>query len=385
MTLLRMALGGIAWGVTSAASLAFGAGGQSWMRLELVSQWGDAGKVREVQVLRAGPGMGMPVMGNPDAQFLFNNREQDYGSQLGTRLTWGRWLDPARRWGLELSGQALAEGDASWSYREGSESGASATLVFINTLLGGTFDGLYILTPGADPGEYGGIDITSHSRKRDFEALLVRNLARDETRSLDALLGLKYVGLSEDFQIALTNHSSPSSSPYPPDYEVATRDRWGTRNRILAVKVGLRGQTGTRHRFTSEASLALGPSRQTVEVSGSTRITASSTEPLLTQGGLFSGPCNIGARHRTALVLVPELKLGFEQSLTPKTALTLRAHATYVSRVVRPGEQVNRTVNLDAVGAGSPTPDPTLADPARRFKTTDYFSYGLSLGLKATF
>lgn len=384
MKLLKMALPGIVWGVTSTANLAFGAGEQTWMRLELVSQWGDAGKVRDVQVLRVGPGMGLAVMGNPNAQLIFNNREQDYGRQLGTRLTWGRWLDPTQRWGLEFSGQAFAEGDASWSYREGSESGASATLVFINTLLGDAFDGLYILTPGADPGEYGGIAITSHSRKQDFEALLVRNLARDETSSLDALLGLKYVGLSEDFQIALTNHSAPSP-PFLPDYELATRDRWQTRNRILALKVGIRGHTGTRHRFTAEASLALGPNRQTVEVSGSTRITVPSTEPILTQGGLFSGPCNIGTRHRTALVLVPELKVGFEQRLTPKTALALQAHATYVSRVVRPGEQVNRTVNLNAVGVGSPTPDPTLADPARRFKTTDHFSYGLSLGLKATF
>ena len=159
-------------------------------------------------------------------------------------------------------------------------------------------------------------------------------------------------------------------------------DRFETRNQFTGFDVGWTYRR-TRGFWTLESVLrmAVGNTKQSVRINGSTTITDPTANPITTThaGGLLAQPSNIGSYTQNEFSIVPEFgaKVGYQ--LTDHLKATLGYTFIYWSNVVRPGDQISTDVNPNqlpprgttVVGIGRPNFD---------FDTTDYWVQGLSFG-----
>ena len=132
-------------------------------------------------------------------------------------------------------------------------------------------------------------------------------------------------------------------------------------------------------RFTVEstAKLAAGNMHQVLNVAGSSSV-FDGISTATRQGGLLALPSNIGHFNRDRMTVIPEvgLKLGFQ--VTPRLRATLGYSFTYVSRVMRPGHQIDLSINTSQRSGplvGPAQPQPVLG-------STDVFLQGGTAGLE---
>jgi hypothetical protein len=347
-----------------------------WVMPEFLMMWTKDGPVHDLFVLQTNflAGGGLPVLDNPQARAIFSSEDQDYGMQMGGRLTFGLWADEARKWGFEISGFALEEKDASWSYQAPSNSPYFTGISLLNT---------QFLPPLEDsavinfPNRSGGLVIRSESQLWGAEASGLHNFIRRDDLSLDLSFGVKHLNLREQFDLQ-------TATVTPGFGIVETRDQWATTNEFFGAKLGAKFSMTCWERllFHVEPAVSLGATRQMLEVRGfgTFRIGPATFGGA---GGRFTGATNWGNQRETEFAVAPEIKIGLGCKITKNLAFNADYNFLYVSSVVRPGEQFNRRVNPDTVGP-APLPGATPRDPAPRFKTSDYWAQGLGLNFKVT-
>ena len=199
---------------------------------------------------------------------------------------------------------------------------------------------------------------------------------------LFGLAGLRYLDLSETF--ALNCDIQGVSGPYAGQSGVV-HDRFETRNYFSGANFGLRA----RHLsgpLSVEISgrVALGLNHEVENVAGGfysynfTAPYASGPE------GVFAQPANEGRTSSDRFAMVPELQLKIGYALSSRLRATLGYDFLYFSNVLRAGDQLNRELPK---GQTFNQADPTISStsPVRLFKTTDFFTHGVSLGLEFVF
>lgn len=204
---------------------------------------------------------------------------------------------------------------------------------------------------------------------------------------LDAIGGLRYLRLRETYTFT-------TSSPYIPPFPV---DTWDTTDRFEATNSFYGAQLGLRARYdqgpwfgAGAVKVALGGMVQAVDVSGSvatndyTNYTANQTFT----GGYFALPTNIGSHSRTQFAVVPEVSLNVGYRITPSASLFVGYSLLYASNVVRPGNQVNRTINTTQSTSYTEDPAPRLvgpAQPAFAFNDSAFWAQGVNVGVAIRF
>jgi hypothetical protein len=89
-------------------------------------------------------------------------------------------------------------------------------------------------------------------------------------------------------------------------------------------------------------------------------------------------PTNIGHYSRDAFLAVPAGSVTLRYALTDNVELGLGFEIVYLGDVVRPGEQIDTTINTSQIGG-------TLigaARPAHTFQSTDLLLSGLSASVE---
>jgi hypothetical protein len=160
-------------------------------------------------------------------------------------------------------------------------------------------------------------------------------------------------------------------------------DQIDAHNRFHGGQIGLRGDVRKGPLFVEVAGkIAFGQTTEVVKTGGLTGLSPSPTGNLFTPGGLLAVSANSGRSSREAFAVVPEgsFKVGFA---CQNSRAFVGYDFTYLSSAVRPGDQIDRTVNLGQVpvlgGSGAFTgPErPQLA-----VKSTDFWLQGLIIGLE---
>ena len=106
----------------------------------------------------------------------------------------------------------------------------------------------------------------------------------------------------------------------------------------------------------------------------------------LAAGGLYYLATNSGRYTRDAFAAVPEIGVKIGYQLTSHVSVTGSYNFLYLSRVVRPGDQVNTAVNPTFL----PT-SPTLGVPfgprlpSFPFTESDFWAHGVNIGLAVTY
>jgi len=204
---------------------------------------------------------------------------------------------------------------------------------------------------------------------------------------VDLLGGFRYLRLRETYTLRT---SSPYIRPFPEDIWNTT-DEFDATNNFYGAQGGVRARFDSGGFFASgTAKIALGAMVQSVDVSGSL-VSNDYTDFGATQtfsGGYFALPTNIGNHSRTAFAVVPEVGLNLGYQFTPAASVFVGYSFIYASNVVRPGDQINRTINPTQSTSYTEDPNATLKGPAQptfQFNNSSFWAQGISAGLAVRF
>jgi hypothetical protein len=333
-------------------------------------------------LVTTGPADSLGVLGQPGTTVLFGHLPVYTEARSGGRFSGGFWFDPCQQTALEGSYFFLAENSSNF----GTESAGLPLLArpFLNALTGLEASQL-VAFPGALSGS---IAVTATSRLWGTDVNLRRHLWTGCCWRVDVLGGFRYLDLDEGLQITESLVASPTL-PILGGSRFIVSDRFATRNEFYGGQVGARCQyTWGRWSVDVLSKIALGTTRQAVDISGNTLFTPAGGGTSAFTGGLLAQPSNIGHFSRDIFTVVPEIGVNLGYQVTPRVRAFVGYTFLYSSSVVRPGEQIDRVVNVTQIPRVSLGDQATITGPARpvfRFRDADFWAQGINFGLECKF
>ena len=189
---------------------------------------------------------------------------------------------------------------------------------------------------------------------------------------LDWTIGWRYAQLREGLLITETLSTTNPTGTF------LLEDSFKTFNQFNGAELGVQW-LGRRGYWSLEAlmRMSLGNSLQRLEIGGSTLI--NNAVPAGPQGGLLAQPSrNIGTYEQEEFAVIPELGATLGYQLTERLKLNVGYTFLYWSNLIRPGDQIDTTVNTDLLSPAIPTN--TFLGPGFEIRETDYWVQGLSVG-----
>ncbi len=189
---------------------------------------------------------------------------------------------------------------------------------------------------------------------------------------LDWTIGWRYAQLREGLLITET------LAGITPPGNFLLQDSFKTFNQFNGAEIGVQW-LGRRGYWSLETlmRMSLGNSLQRLEIDGSTLINAA--VPPGPQGGLLAQPGrNIGTYEQEEFAVMPELGATLGYQLTERLKLNVGYTFLYWSNLIRPGDQIDTTVNPDLLSPAILTD--TFLGPAFEIRETDYWVQGLNVG-----
>jgi hypothetical protein len=264
----------------------------------------------------------------------------------------------------------------------------------------------------------GAVDVYTSTNFGGAEADFRVNAGRGSHYRVDLLGGFRFLELKDQLHISsitsLTStdqfnfiETGPNITPivsnnppvtssgafYPspqivPSGVLQLSDLFETRNQFYGGQIGveaefLRGCWSVDLR----GKLALGVMHQQADVFGSADL-FTPTGVSHFAGGLYAQDTNGGSHRRDVFGVVPELGINLGYQVTRHLRATVGYSGLFaLGCVIRPGDQLDRTLNPNLIPAlgGTPTANSFPARPAFTFKDTDYWAQGLNAGLEFDF
>lgn len=353
------------------------------------------------------------VIGAGDTRMLFGNESQAKSFRTGFRARAGFWLDSTQTLGVEASMFYLGQKSKEAFFNTSGDPNSVAR-PFFDVLNGRpSAEAIAFATVNADGTPNSTISgalftrVTTDLWGADIN--LRRYLTSTDSIRVDGLLGFRYQRLRDTLET--TSSSTINVDGAIGDLSAGTvlrvQDLFHTTSNFYGGQLGLAAewQTG-RWSVGLTGKLALGMVQHEVRINGLTTITppiddislddvvdigdlpsiAVPGAPQVTSGGLLAQGTNIG-RHRTSrFSVIPELSLNVGYQLSSNVRIFAGYSLLYWSNVVRPGDQIDLTVNTTQVqrSTGSAA---TLAGPPRpaynaAFRESGLWAHGGSLGLE---
>jgi hypothetical protein len=251
-------------------------------------------------------------------------------------------------------------------------------LPFINAL-SGTEDVFATALPGV---AVGSVYSTTTTRVQGAEANLVANLVDEKDRRVNALLGYRFLQVHEGVTVEQLRYTATGFGPI--------YDQFDGHNRFHGAQLGLHADLSRGVVFCElTGKVALGRTFQVVKIDGATStrtIGAGGLVETTVPGGVFALPTNMGRVTRGDFAVVPEgiFKVGLK--LSDVGRFYVGYNFLYLSDAVRPGDQIDRTINpaqIAALGGGGSFPGPDR--PRAAIKSTDFWAQGLIIGLETRY
>ena len=299
----------------------------------------------------------------------------------GGKFELGHWLaDP--RFGVEFGGFFLASGSAGFS--AASNGATPLRIPFVNVGAGFPLGSSSFVL--ADPGfAAGSQSISSSLQLWGIEGNGLYRAVTSGPLNVSVLAGLRYIDLRENLSIVSTE-----STLATPGVAVLS-DGFSTRNQFIGGQIGVKAeQQYGQFDLSGVAKVALGDNYQTVSVNGSSTASGSflgfGAAPA-SPGGFFSQTTNIGQQTRNRFAVVPEAEVQVGYRLPNNVRLFAGYDFLYMSNVVRPGNQIDTTINFTSNptinGVGTTLTGP--ARPAPMINGSSFWAQGVRLGASYTF
>jgi hypothetical protein len=354
-----------------------------WARGEYLLGWVKNAPMPEAIITIGDPNVGFNggvgvvnsagAIGQPGTQVVFGNSSIDYGTINGMRFTLGGWLDSEGLVGLEGTGFLFERRVSQFA---ATSNGDPALYFPIDSGFAGAPRGI----PIADSLRQFVGDVFATSTFEFWGAELngCFSLCRQPCRETVLLVGFRYLDLKENFHV----HNSTIDTLFN-NLQVHD-DQFDTRNQFYGGQIGLRSSY-RRNDLTLNMTgkLAFGSTHEVVSINGAIGQTA--FPPTSAPGGIYTQSSNIGRYTANQFGVVPafEIKLGYQ--VTPRLNAFVGYDILYWNQVVRPGNQINRNVNLTQNGVLDPNATGILVGPnvpTPFFNRSDFWAQALSFGLE---
>jgi hypothetical protein len=311
-------------------------------------------------------------LGQPNTRILFGSDQYQFNQLSGAQVDIGVNLND--RFYLELSGMVFAPRHVRGTFASDVTGSPFIGRPVFNTLFD---DERSYLT--SSPGLISGVtQVEGRLQIFGLEANARYQVNLTPYLSVDGLIGYRRLQMEEDITIrdnlvplagSITFLGTPVGAPNV----LSDLDRFAATNQFNGVNFGtrFRWQSGFQwFAMNGYGKLALGATRQTMEIEGFSAAT-SATGPKTAAGGVLALPSNIGFHERTVFGVIPEGGVGIV--ILPYKGIRLHAgySATYWNSVVRPGDHIDRRVNPALVptdlnfGNGNPGAFPAFSFHSR--------------------
>jgi hypothetical protein len=315
-------------------------------------------------------------LGQPNTKVLFGGKGEDAAQHNGGRLTLAYGCDDENTHSVTGSFFGLDRQDVSHAF---GSTGADKTPVigrpFFN-VVSGREDADPVAIPNVASGR---ILFDTSSTIYGGELDYRYQVWKEQTSRLALIVGARYLSLDEGLNIHEVSQDLPGLGVQGNTYLLS--ENFGTHNRFYGGEIGAEYEYHLGPVLTQfGGKAAFGPVQETAHNSAFTSI----TEPngivtSSTDRALYISPNNAGRFTHTQYAVVPEgnFKLGID--FNDYIRFTVGYTFIYLSEAARPGDQLNRNVNVQPVG----TPGVFVpAAPVPGVRSTDFWVQGLDIGLR---
>ncbi len=195
------------------------------------------------------------------------------------------------------------------------------------------------------------------------------------------LVGARYVSLHEKY----VNNDLSIELPETTGVVRTFSDSFTTYNDIYAAQTGFNILWVMKDMRTSlGAKFGIGQNRQTLKIAGQTTVAdnVAATFIVDNQQALYAQPSNVGTYRRNKMTFVGEFNASMSFDIHENIKLNMGYSYLYLGNTVRPGEQIDRTVNIQPLLGGGGF---GVARPAPRFETHSFFGHILNVGFEFNF
>lgn len=320
----------------------------------------------------------------PGNAVVYGNEDRNFNVAPGFRLKLEAWEPYDRQFGMSVSGFFLAtQTNKTTIANSGADTDNSLNFAFNslqpqvpgstqNLLAGGP------VAPGVTAAGTFTATATTSLWGSDLNTLF--GAYRNQGFTLDLIAGFRYLDLNES--LVMSSYRSDSDA----GFQRSGTDSFTTRNQFYGGQIGGRAEYASGPFSASIlATVALGANMQNISIDGSSfRTGPFAATPGGVSGFTFTQPSNIGQFSNTNFSAVPTVQIRTSYRLTQRIFASAGYEFTYWTDVVRPGNQIDNTINLSQSSAG-PNGVGALSGasrPAVPFSTSDFWVHGILLALE---
>lgn len=349
---------------------------QLYLRLEYLLWFVNPQRIPALASTGTGGSLGF--IGQPGTQVLLGPGEFGDTLRNGFRVRGGYWFDDCGTCGIDGSFFFLGR----QTERRSFDSGTFPTLTrpFFAPNFNGEF-GEIVAFPGFARGR---LDVEATSSIWGFEANLRHALCKTCDFRNEVFVGYRFLGLNENLRISESIVSLPGNPNDPPGTLIGVQDEFRTQNRFNGGQVGYAAERNWgRLSLDARASVALGNTHQQLDINGSQVRQRPGQAPERFVGGLLATGPNLGRFERDRFSVVPEATVNLGYWITPTFKAYVGYNFLYWSNVIRPGDQIDRVVDVSLV----PNPPPGVPfsgqlRPRPTFREDNLSLHGIQFGVE---
>jgi hypothetical protein len=349
------------------------------VEVDYILWWLSRSPVNSTLLTRGDAADAVPgALGQPGTAALFGAGGQNYSAASGIRLSFETWEPSEQVFGFSVSGFWVAPQIRRDQFsNDGSNSAAGLYLPYFDPnaasnnaiLLAGQF------SPGVT--SVGSFTATSKIEFWGADVNGLYNFVRTEGWSIDGLLGVKYLQLDEGLTLETMRADSDGL------FFRTSSEHFQTRNQFVGGTIGGRGELRFGNWTTSLLStFSFGNNFQNLMIDGqAARSGGQSAVNGVTPGFVYVQPSNMGrfAGNEFGFVSTLQAKAGYQ--FTQRLRGLVGYEFTYWTGVLRPGNQIDSTVNLSQSPFGAGTLS-GAARPTVPLIDSDFWAHGLTIGLE---
>lgn len=193
--------------------------------------------------------------------------------------------------------------------------------------------------------------------------------------------GYRHLNMTEDLSFAEVVVAG-ANAPQPVGTRVNTNESFGTKNRFHGGQVGWTGATNIgRVNLDGRASVAFGVTRQTIDIQGEQRVLRPSEPEATFSGGLLAAGPNLGRHTQDKFSVAPEAGVSAGLELGTGVRVFVGYNVIAWTGVARPGNQIDRTIDLTFVPNAPAATPAGERRPAVPFDSTTFWAQGMQVGL----
>jgi hypothetical protein len=318
-------------------------------------------------------------LGTPGVQILVDSLDDlNSGQRHGGRFTVGFWVEPSQRQSVETT--YLILGNSLDSLPLGPFR-ANAVRPFIDATTGQE-SGSFLADPAG--GTVGTFELRQATQLWSWELNLRNEVCRDHWYHFDWTFGGRVLGFEDSLEIrdAIRQEEAGFSALG----SVSRVDNFQATNLVYGAQIGMLLELHRKRWFMNIWNkTTIGVNHQEVNIHGGTLSINAFGDQTVFQSGLLALETNSGIHRRNRFAVMPEVGLNAGAQITEHLRISGGYTALFLNTVVRPGDQIDRTVNPTGIAAFEGGGAPNLQGAARpRFmaQDTDFWAHGINASVE---